>query len=137
MKLTRFIAPLVLTIAASAAFTTHSLSAQSTSPFTAAQAANGAKIFSAQCSSCHGAKLEGGAGPALAGSDFIAKWSGQTADDLHDIVSTQMPLTSPGSLSATEDLAVVAFILQSNGYTAGSDALTKAKLKSIKIAKQK
>ena len=103
--------------------------------FTEAQATHGATIFAAQCATCHGAKLEGGAGPQLAGDDFITKWSGQTADDVHYIVSTQMPLTNPGSLSPAEALAVVAYILQQNHYPAGPTALDAASLKTVKIAK--
>jgi mono/diheme cytochrome c family protein len=121
--------------AAVAAFGAHSGSAQSAGVYTSAQADAGGKIYVAQCSMCHGAKLEGGAGPQLAGNDFMTKWSGQTAADIHDIVSTQMPLTSPGSLKPDEDLAVVAYILQQNKYPAGDTALTAATLKSVKIAK--
>ena len=85
---------------------------------------------------CHGDKLEGISGPALAGSDFMSKWSGQTVDDLRDIVTTQMPLTSPGSLKPAEVLSVLAYILQQNKYPAGDTALTAAKTKSVKIVKQ-
>jgi mono/diheme cytochrome c family protein len=118
------------------AFVAGPLAAQSSGPYTAAQAAAGATIYAAQCSSCHGAKLEGGAGPQLAGSDFIAKWTGQTADDVHYVVSTQMPQTAPGSLKPDEALALVAYILQQNKYPAGDAPLTAAKLTSIKIVKQ-
>jgi mono/diheme cytochrome c family protein len=109
--------------------------AQSAGAYTAAQAATGAKLYAAQCSECHGAMLEGGAGPQLAGADFIAKWTGQTADDLHEIVANQMPQTNPGSLKPDEALALVAYILQQNKYPAGDAPLTLAKLKTIKIAK--
>ncbi len=122
-------------LAAAVALGSHPGNAQSGGAYTSAQATAGGKIFVAQCAMCHGAKLEGGAGPQLAGPDFMAKWSGQTAADIHDIVSTQMPLTSPGSLKPDEDLAVVAYILQQNKYPAGDTALTAATLKSVKIAK--
>jgi alcohol dehydrogenase (cytochrome c) len=123
-------------LAATAAFHTGPLDAQSTGAYTAAQAAQGATIFAAQCSSCHGAKLEGGAGPALAGDDFMTKWNGETADDVHDVVANQMPLTAPGSLKPDEALAVVAYILQQNHYPAGSTPLSAATLKSVTIQKQ-
>jgi len=123
-------------LACATAISTHSLGAQSTGVYTQAQASAGATLFTAQCSSCHGANLEGGAGPALAGSDFIQKWSGQTADDVYAIVSQQMPMTSPGSLSADQSLALIAYILQQNKYPAGDTPLTVGTLKSVKIVKQ-
>jgi mono/diheme cytochrome c family protein len=136
MKVTRALVPLALALIASAAFTTQSLSAQSAGVYTAAQAKAGATIFVAQCSQCHGVKLDGESAPALAGADFMSKWSGQTVDDLRDIVSTQMPLTSPGSLKPAEVLSVLAYILQQNKYPAGDTALTAAKTKTVKIVKQ-
>jgi mono/diheme cytochrome c family protein len=138
MKLSRVILPVALALAASAAFTTQSLSAQTTAAgaYTAAQAKSGAAIYTAQCSMCHGVKLEGVSGPPLAGSTFVAKWSGQTADDLRDIIATQMPLTAPGSLKPAEVLAVLSYILQQNKYPAGPSALTAPKSKTVKIVKQ-
>jgi mono/diheme cytochrome c family protein len=136
MKLTRALTPLAVALVASAAFTTQSLSAQSPGVYTAAQAKAGAAIFTAQCSMCHGDKLEGVSGPELAGSDFISKWTGQTADDLRDVIATQMPLTSPGSLKPAEVLSVLSYILQQNKYPVGDAPLTAAKTKSVKIVKQ-
>jgi len=133
-----FVRPLVavgIAVAAALAGSVLPLAAQTTGVYTAAQATQGAMIFAAQCATCHGAKLEGGAGPQLAGDDFIAKWSGQTADDVHYVVSTQMPMTNPGSLSPAEALAVLAYILQQNHYPAGPTALDAATLKTVKIAK--
>ena len=114
----------------------HPSAAQGSGVYTTAQAQRGAKLFGDDCAMCHGADLSGGAGPPLAGKPFIGKWTGQTADDLHDVVSTQMPLTAPGSLKPDEYLALVAFILSKNGYAAGSSALDKSKLKSITIKAQ-
>ena len=37
------------------------------------QAAQGEALFKAKCSVCHGANLQGGAGPALAGNQFFLK----------------------------------------------------------------
>ena len=136
MKFTRVLVPVALALVASATFTTHSLSAQNSGAYTAAQAKDGAAIYAAQCSQCHGVKLEGISGPALAGPDFISKWTGQTADDLRDVIATQMPLTSPGSLKPAEVLSVLSYILQQNKYPAGDAPLTAAKTKAVKIAKQ-
>ncbi len=114
----------------------HPSAAQSGGVYTTAQAQRGAKLFADDCAMCHGQDLSGGAGPPLAGKAFIGKWSGQTADDVHDVVATQMPLTAPGSLKPDEYLALVAFILSKNGYPAGSAPLEKSKLKTITIKAQ-
>jgi mono/diheme cytochrome c family protein len=136
MKLTRALPALAIALIAFATFTSHSLSAQSTGPYTADQAKAGAAIVSAQCTVCHGDKLEGVSGPQLVGPDFIGKWSGQTADDLRDIIATQMPLTNPGSLKPDQVMDVLAYILQQNKYPAGSTPLTPAISKTVKIVKQ-
>ena len=135
MKRVRPLVVVASLVAAVAAAGSHPGAAQPVGVYSASQAATGAKIFATQCSMCHGAKLEGGAGPQLAGDDFLAKWSGQTANDIHDIVSTQMPLTNPGSLKPSESLALVAYILEQNHYPAGDAALDASRLKSVKIVK--
>ena len=48
-----------------------------------------------------------------------------------------MPQTNPGGLTATQYLAVLAYILQQNKYPAGPAPLTAAKLASVKLAPQK
>lgn len=99
--------------------------------FTEAQAKAGQQVYAGQCQSCHGAQLQGGAGPALAGSGFLGKWAnGQHAlSDLYHIIATQMPLTAPGSLSQTQYHNVTAYILSKNGYQAGSAPLSSQTLK--------
>lgn len=136
MKLLRALPLLALALAAFAIVSSHPISAQGAGPYTADQAKAGAAIFSAQCAVCHGQKLEGVAGPQLAGPDFMSKWSGQTADDLRDIIATQMPLTNPGSLKPDQVMDVLAYILQQNKYPAGDSPLTPAKAKTVKIVKQ-
>ena len=60
MKLSRALIPVSLALVASAAFTTHSLSAQSSGVYTAAQAKAGAAIFTAQCQQCPVLRVCGG-----------------------------------------------------------------------------
>lgn len=91
-------------------------------PFTATQAATGAKAFAQNCASCHGATLKGVTGPALVGkTSAIAQ---QSLVDVYEYVSQQMPMTAPGSLSKAQYLSIVAYILQKNGHKAGSRPLT-------------
>jgi polar amino acid transport system substrate-binding protein len=92
--------------------------------FTAAQAHAGATVYSSVCSSCHGVNLQGVAAPAVAGKVFLAdaasnKW---TYADLRNLVTQQMPLNNPGSLTPTQYADVLAFLLASNCFPAGTTA---------------
>jgi alcohol dehydrogenase (cytochrome c) len=83
------------------------------------QAAQGKALFAEKCAVCHGANLQGGAGPALAGNQFFLRYRGKPLSALWSTVHTQMPLNAPGTLSTQQSLAVVAYILQKNGFPAG------------------
>lgn len=91
--------------------------------FTSAQTDAGASVYTAQCQACHGAQLQGVSGPALAGSGFLTKWSNHPLSNLYNIISKQMPLSAPGSLSQAQYLAVTAFVLSKNKYNPTSSAL--------------
>jgi alcohol dehydrogenase (cytochrome c) len=94
----------------------------STPVFTAAQAAAGRAAYQANCSSCHMPDLGGrNEAPPLAGSNFISAWGSRSTRDLFDYMSATMP---PGGATLGPDdyAAIVAFVLQSNGATAGGQA---------------
>jgi mono/diheme cytochrome c family protein len=91
--------------------------------FADAQAKRGESVYADQCATCHDAKLIGGVGPALAGKEFITGWKAMTVADLFDKIKTQMPLTAPGTLSPQQTADLVAFILSSNHFPAGSAEL--------------
>src|SRR3954469_21310927 len=94
-------------------------------PFTAAQAAAGRTAYQANCASCHLADLKGSGDAAqLAGSEFMDAWGRRTPRELLSFIQLTMPPTRPGALSQEEYLGITAFILQSNGATAGGQALT-------------
>lgn len=106
--------------------------------YTAAQANLGKSLYEKECASCHGAKLEGmGQNPALAGSDFLDRWQGQTLDDLYQIIQGTMPATKPGSLTPDQSVQVIAYILQANKMPDGKTDLPKdeAALKAVKVEK--
>lgn len=132
---TRILSPLLLTGGGGALIAVSIALAATPTPtaptFTAAQTGNGAQVYTASCASCHGAQLQGGAGPTLAGTPFLKKWTGGThqLSSLHATISQQMPLNKPGSLSAQQYLDVTAFILSKNGYRPGNTALNAAGLK--------
>ena len=98
-------------------------STQGSGWYNASQASAGARDYGASCASCHGQKLEGGAGPTLKGSAFLSKWQGKSLADLWEVVHAQMPLGAPGSLAEEQSLGVLSYILQANGYAAGDTPL--------------
>jgi mono/diheme cytochrome c family protein len=88
--------------------------------YTPEQAANGAKSYQKTCAGCHGAKLQGGSGPALAGRQFWQAYGGRKVSTLWSSVHTQMPMSAPGSVSATNSTNIMAFLLQKNGVPSGT-----------------
>ncbi|MGS1014664.1 c-type cytochrome [Rhodanobacter sp. UC4437_H4] len=92
--------------------------------FTETQAASGKQKFEDHCAFCHGSTLAGRAGPALKGPHFAPAKADFHVGDIFGIVSKNMPATEPGSLAHEDYVEIMAFILQQNGYPAGSDALT-------------
>ena len=103
---------------------TRSVVSASLVSYTAAQARAGSKVYAQNCISCHGANLQGVAAPAVAGKEFLAQVTGNgwAVADLRNLVVQQMPLSNPGSLSSKQYADVMAFLLASNCYAAGSTA---------------
>ncbi len=92
--------------------------------YTSPQSDRGKSLYQKECSSCHGANLDGsGAVPPLAGADFQANWNGQTADDLLEKMQTSMPADQPGRLSREQNADILAFLFASNGFPAGQKEL--------------
>jgi mono/diheme cytochrome c family protein len=96
-----------------------------TGAFTAQQASAGAALFQSTCAACHGAQLQGTpTAPLLAGTPFLARWGTRAAGDLFRQVKSSMP---PGGTTPLSDETVgniVAYIMQVNGATAGTVALS-------------
>ena len=84
--------------------------------FTEAQASRGEATFRRVCAACHDPG-------EFSGGRFRLTWVGQSAGDLFDTIATLMPEGDPGSLSPAQYAAVVAYLLQLNGYPAGEAAL--------------
>ena len=96
-----------------------------TGPFTAEQASAGRAIYQSTCSSCHLPDLKGTfEAPPLAGANFMNMWRNRPTSDLFTRIRNSMPISNPGSLSDQDAANLVAFILQANGATAGTQALT-------------
>jgi cytochrome c len=91
--------------------------------YTAAQANRGKTLYSDRCSACHGDSLEGKNGPSLAAASFRADFDSLAVDDLFEYVQKSMPRGNAGSLSREQTTDLVAFLLTSNGFPAGSNDL--------------
>jgi len=92
--------------------------------FTADQAAAGRTAYQANCASCHLPDLAGrNEAPPLAGVNFLNTWRNRTARDLFEYMQSTMP-PQAASLPSDQYLSIVAFILQSNGASAGAQPFT-------------
>lgn len=91
--------------------------------YTAAQATSGQAVFAQNCAMCHGANMQGGAGPALIGQAFASSANKYTVAALFGEVAEQMPAGQPGSLTHDQYTSVFAYILKQNGYPAGATPL--------------
>jgi len=108
--------------------------------YTDEQNRRGQTAYATACASCHAATLAGGdVVPALAGSDFLAKWTGATAAELLERISSTMPQASPGSLSPQQYVDIVAHIFNRNRFPAGRTPLDAdpAVLRMIRIETSK
>jgi mono/diheme cytochrome c family protein len=103
-------------------------------------ARDGAKIFAAQCASCHGANGEGKPAEELVGGfgtlatakpvrTVGSYWPYATT--LFDFIRRAMPFTAPQSLSADQVYAVSAYILYLNGIVAEDAVLDAHTLPAI------
>jgi alcohol dehydrogenase (cytochrome c) len=106
--------------------------------YTLDQAGRGQAVYAQRCSQCHGVDLGGASGPALVGVAFGRTWGreGLTLDDLYYVLRTTMPKGVPGSLAPAEYLAVLAYLLQRNGYPAGRRELSgdQRQLHGVRLA---
>lgn len=87
--------------------------------YTTDQATRGEMVFAAHCAECHGEDLEGLEGPQLAGSLFLRTWRARTVGDLFRKIVESMPKGSAESVTDTDKLDAVAFLLSANAFPAG------------------
>lgn len=104
--------------------------------------ARGQQVYQASCASCHGAKLEGGLGPALAGgkgtlaTDKPLKTVGSYwpyASTLFDYIRRAMPFQAPQSLSNDDVYSVSGYILHVNGLLAADSTVDAAVLRKVEM----
>lgn len=108
--------------------------------FTAEQAGRGAMQFGTHCASCHAPDLSGGEGPALVGESFMNSWRESSVDALLDFTRKNMPHSEDGTAEGTLALNIyqdlVAHILNSNGFPAGSTELTTQTAAGVAIIRR-
>ena len=87
------------------------------------QARRGRTTYDVKCAACH----DGGTmGPELWGDAFLAHWENKYVGAFFSRIQTTMPEEAPGSLSENDVLDVVAYVLQTNGFPAGDEAIQSA-----------
>jgi cytochrome c5 len=91
--------------------------------YTTAQAERGKAVFNTTCLRCHGEDLSGTTAPALKGDRFQSSWGGDVIEGLYTKVRDTMPPNFGTILDAQVKLDIVTYILQVNGYPAGSSDL--------------
>jgi mono/diheme cytochrome c family protein len=99
--------------------------------YTEAQTARGLMAFGPNCSGCHALAAEGKA--PLAGEAFWKSFAQKTVGDLLEFTSTNMPNGTPGSLSESTYQDLVALILKSNGFPAGTTELGRNTIAGVQI----
>jgi mono/diheme cytochrome c family protein len=102
------------------------------------QAARGEKAYRENCASCHGTSLAGkGQNPPLTGSEFTANWNGRNLGELFDKMQNSMPADRPGKLDPPVNAGILAYILKTAGFPAGSTDLAASiqALSSIEFRK--
>ncbi|MEO8099025.1 MAG: cytochrome c [Acidobacteriota bacterium] len=102
--------------------------------YTEAQAARGTTAFGASCARCHGLTAEGRS--PLVGDAFWKSFAQKTAGELLEYVSGNMPNGAPGSLSPPSYADIVALLLKSNGFPAGSTELGVNTIAGVQIVQQ-
>ncbi|RDK00276.1 c-type cytochrome [Paraburkholderia lacunae] len=93
--------------------------------FDRAQVAHGKTLYSSACAKCHGPDLQGLNAPALRGPSFApAANSKLTIGGVYGYMANNMPADRPGKMKPQDYADIMAFLLFSNGYSAGKTKLT-------------
>jgi mono/diheme cytochrome c family protein len=103
------------------------------------QAAAGKKLYSDICSSCHLENLGGDAmAPALVGDAFMTQWENKYLRAIYSRVISTMPTDAPGTLPEKTVVDIVAYLLEANGFPAGSAAIETAnEMNTIRVTRAK
>jgi hypothetical protein len=87
--------------------------------------------YGQSCSGCHALAAEGKA--PLVGEAFWKSFEQKTVGDLLEFVSVNMPNATPGSLTPPTYAEIVALVLKSNGFPAGTTELGPNTVTDVQI----
>jgi hypothetical protein len=108
--------------------------------YTVEQSRRGERHYQAFCAPCHVGDLSGtlaadtGA-PPLRGVPFMASLQRKGPAGVFEYVKATMPADDPASLEDSTYLDVLAFLIQANGFPAGSRELTAVELPRLRVAR--
>jgi mono/diheme cytochrome c family protein len=102
--------------------------------YTEAQAARGVPAFGQSCAGCHALAAEGKA--PLVGDAFWKSFAQKSVGDLLEFVSANMPNGNPRSLSESTYTDIVALMLKSNGFPAGTAELRRDTIANVQIVQK-
>jgi nitrate/TMAO reductase-like tetraheme cytochrome c subunit len=91
--------------------------------YTEEQATTGAKTYAQSCAPCHGANLEGGAGPALKGASWQQLYGGAKLLTVWGEIKGPMAQYAGTTFTTQESLDVLAYLLQQNGLPSAKKPL--------------
>jgi len=102
--------------------------------YTEAQATRGMTAFGQSCAGCHALAADGKA--PLVGDAFWKSFAQKSVGDVLAYVSANMPNGTPGSLDETTYRDLVALMLKSNGFPAGSTELGRDNIANVQIVQK-
>lgn len=110
---------LAVTTAATASGQTTAIPSVLQGAYTEEQAVRGQSLYNEHCLECHGETMMGlDQAPPLVGPQFTGTWDGEALQALVDRIAT-MPPARPGSLTRSENVDILAYMLWYNGLPLG------------------
>ena len=96
--------------------------------YTSEQAGKGAEAHAAYCAKCHHMSYYQ--------AGFLEPWHGAPVSAIYDLIRMKMHEDRPGALRPREYAALLAYVLELNGYPAGTEPLgsTAETLGQIRLA---
>lgn len=128
----RIVALLAVVVVLSAAVAVRADRGQKTTNdgvYTKAQADGAQAQFDKVCASCHAFTVAEKKKPEdlpLGDEPFFKNWEGKALDEIVSVIVLTMPNDGSAVVNEDEALNLVAYVLQRNGFPAGSAPLTKA-----------
>jgi hypothetical protein len=108
--------------------------------YTVEQSRRGERHYQAFCAQCHVGDLSGtlaadAGAPPLRGTPFMASLQRKGPAGVFDYMKATMPADDPASLEEGRYLDILAFLIQANGFPAGSRELTATDLPRLRAGR--